>query len=119
MAKQTLQEIQALVAQLQSQAAELQRQAAELKAREVAGVVERIREAIAVYALTERDIFGRQARGAAKAASRRPLSPKLRRGVVRFQDEAGNTWTGRGKRPNWFKAAIESGKRPDDLAVRR
>ena len=119
MAKQTLQEIQAQVAQLQSQAAELERQAAELRAQEVAGVVERIREAITVYGLSERDIFGRRASRAAKVASRGQRSSKLHPGVVRFRDEAGNTWTGRGKRPNWFKAAIESGKSPDDLAVRR
>ncbi|MFG5382625.1 H-NS family nucleoid-associated regulatory protein [Yoonia sp. R2-816] len=27
------------------------------------------------------------------------------------------TWTGRGKPPDWFKAALKSGKTPDDLAV--
>lgn len=118
MAKQTLQEIQAQVAHLQSQAAELERQAAQLRAQEVAGVVERIREAINVYGLTERDIFSRRIKGATTAASRGRRSAKHRPGVVRFQDEAGNTWTGRGKRPNWFKAAVASGKHIEDLAVR-
>ncbi len=38
--------------------------------------------------------------------------------MIRFRDEAGNSWTGRGKRPNWFKAAIAAGKKPEDLAVK-
>ncbi len=117
MAKQTLQEIQAQVARLKSQAAELERQAAELRAQEVAGVIERIREAISVYGLTELDIFSRRIKSATTAANRRARTAKLRSGVIRFKDEAGNTWTGRGKRPNWFKAAIASGTNVEDLAV--
>lgn len=27
------------------------------------------------------------------------------------------TWSGRGRRPLWFVAALEAGKRPEDLAV--
>ena len=29
-----------------------------------------------------------------------------------------DSWTGCGKRPNWFKAAIAAGKKPEDLAVK-
>jgi len=36
---------------------------------------------------------------------------------VKYRDEEGRTWTGRGKRPNWFKAALEAGKKPEDFAV--
>ena len=27
------------------------------------------------------------------------------------------TWTGKGRQPNWFKAALESGKNADDLLI--
>lgn len=27
------------------------------------------------------------------------------------------TWTGRGRKPRWFDAALKSGKKPDDLAI--
>jgi DNA-binding protein H-NS len=37
--------------------------------------------------------------------------------VIRFRDDAGNGWVGRGKRPNWFRAALAAGKTPEDLAV--
>jgi DNA-binding protein H-NS len=119
MAKPTLQEIQAQVAHLQSQAAELGRQAAQLRAQEVAGVVERIRGAITAYGLTERDIFGRHGNGTTKLAKRAVKSAKVGQGAVRFRDEAGNTWGGRGRRPDWVKAAIKNGTSLEDLIVRR
>ncbi len=111
MAKQTLAEIKEHIAQLQ-------KQAEELKTQEVAAVVARIREAIAVYGLTERELFGRLGVGA-KKAGRTPAAGKRKPGVVRYRDDAGNSWTGHGKRPNWFKDAIASGKTPEDLLVRR
>lgn len=27
------------------------------------------------------------------------------------------TWSGRGRKPRWFDAALKSGKRPEDLAI--
>jgi DNA-binding protein H-NS len=61
----------------------------------------------------------RKARGskATSTAKSEPRKPKAV-GVIRFRDEAGNSWTGRVKRPNWFKAAIAAGKKPEDLAVK-
>lgn len=133
------------LAQLNAQIEKLQRQAEALRAEEVAGVIARIREAIDHYGLTAADLgFGR-AGGAAPKPRRRTGSPTKVRpkglgariaatpsagkgrtgkrpgakkpGVIRFRDQAGNTWTGHGKRPNWFKAALDAGKTPDDLAV--
>jgi len=31
--------------------------------------------------------------------------------------DASNTWSGRGRKPRWFEAALKAGKRPEDLAV--
>ena len=28
-----------------------------------------------------------------------------------------DTWSGRGRKPRWFEAALKSGKRPEDLTV--
>ena len=55
----------------------------------------------------------RAARGTAKKTGKRksPLPPK-------FRDEAGNHWSGHGKRPNWYKAALAAGKTPEDMLVR-
>jgi DNA-binding protein H-NS len=116
------------LAQINAEIEKLKKQAEEIKSREVRGVITRIKEAIKHYGLTPRDLFGkaaetataaRKARGskATSTAKSEPRKPKAV-GVIRFRDEAGNSWTGRGKRPNWFKAAIAAGKTPQDLAVK-
>ncbi len=49
--------------------------------------------------------------GATKAAKAARVS------VIKYADDQGHTWTGVGKRPNWFLAAIAAGKTADDLRV--
>jgi DNA-binding protein H-NS len=116
------------LAQINAEIEKLKKQADEIKSREVGEVVSRIKEAIKHYGLTPRDLFGKAAGAAAPAAGKgrgkktaagkaTPRKAKAA-GVIRFRDEAGNSWTGRGKRPNWFKAAIAAGKKPEDLAVK-
>jgi DNA-binding protein H-NS len=110
------------LAEIQEHIAKLQRQAEVVKAKEAAGVIERIREAIEHYGLTAADLFGSSANKTAPAKAQRANgkgSAKRRRaGVIRYQDGAGNTWTGHGKRPNWFKAALDHGKTLEDLSVK-
>jgi DNA-binding protein H-NS len=131
---------------LQRKLATLQQQVDTAKAREAVGVIERIKTAIEFYGLTASDLFGSKghpgrpstqeggrarigrppksdgvkgkvgrpakAAGAKRAAGKKaPLPPK-------YRDEAGNTWSGQGKRPNWFKAALEGGKTADQLLVK-
>jgi DNA-binding protein H-NS len=31
--------------------------------------------------------------------------------------DASDTWSGRGRKPRWFDAALKSGKRPEDMAI--
>jgi DNA-binding protein H-NS len=108
-------------AQIQKQIAQLQKEAESIKSKELDGVIGRIKEAVEHYGLTTKDIFGaaagsaprvaRKTRGRKAGAKKSPLPPK-------FRDEAGNAWSGHGKRPNWYKAAIAAGKSPEDLMIR-
>lgn len=102
--------------------------ALQAEAEEVSGVIERIKEAIQTYGLSPADLFdGRKLKtGAAKTAKAastgkapraKSSTKKKTPGVVRFRNEAGNTWTGHGKRPNWFKEALAAGKTAEELAV--
>lgn len=34
--------------------------------------------------------------------------------AVKYRDAEGNTWAGRGKRPNWVRVALADGKSLDD-----
>ncbi|HOB93750.1 MAG TPA: H-NS histone family protein [Aquabacterium sp.] len=116
-------------AQIQAQIRKLQQDAEALKAKEVAGVVARIQAAIAHYGLTPADLFGKTAgpvrrqpaaRTAAKA-DKAPKAPKAARAPspAKYQDDAGHQWSGVGKRPNWFKAALADGKTAEDLLVNK
>lgn len=46
----------------------------------------------------------------AKPTLKKPTHPP-----VRYRDSAGNTWTGRGKRPGWLAAALANGKTLDSF----
>ena len=102
----------------------LKLEAEKLRKQEVDGVVKRIREAIEHYGLTAADL-GLGARAATKGNA--PVAAKKRRGkakaakpaiVMKFRDEAGNTWGGRGKRPQWVRDALNSGKQLSDFLVK-
>ena len=32
-------------------------------------------------------------------------------------DNKSETWSGRGRKPRWFEAALKSGRKPDDMAI--
>ena len=99
-------------------------EAEKLRKQEVDGVVKRIREAIEHYGLTAADLGlgirvassklapvpAKKLRGKGKAA--KPVA------IVKFRDEAGNTWGGRGKRPQWLRDALNSGKQLSDFLVK-
>lgn len=108
--------------ELTHQIAQLTAQAELARKREVAGVISRIKEAIAVYGITASDLGldGTAAGGkpVAKApAHNRQTAAAASSGVVKYRDDAGNTWSGRGPKPGWFKAALAAGHTPEDLAA--
>ena len=117
------------LAALNAQIAALQAQADALRKKEVAEVVAKIKDAIAHYGLTAADLgLATGARNNAKspaAGGDKPAS-KLRKKAgtkpsartVKFKDDNGNTWGGMGKRPAWFKAALASGKTPEELLAK-
>jgi len=108
-------------AQIQLQIEKLKVHADALRKKEAAGVVARIREAIAHYGLTSDDLFGkvsrRQEKAPVKTASvHRKSKAKGKKVAVKFMD-GDNTWTGRGNRPRWLVAKLAEGKTLEEFAV--
>ncbi|MFM9915477.1 MAG: H-NS family nucleoid-associated regulatory protein [Rhizobacter sp.] len=106
--------------QLMKQIDVLRHQAESVKRKEVEGVIRRIKEAIEVYGLTAGDL----GLGSATTRSRRKgaAPSKVGRsaaapGKPKFRDAAGHSWSGKGPRPGWFKAALASGKTLEDLTA--
>lgn len=118
---------------LNAQIAALQAQAEAIRKREVGDVVAKIKDAIAHYGLTAADLgLGKAAPKAARAAKAQTTGkpgrklgrktagavskPKTAR-AAKYTDGAGRTWSGVGKRPDWFKAALAAGKTAEELLV--
>ena len=38
--------------------------------------------------------------------------------VVRYKDDKGNTWVGRGKRPQWLRDALAAGRKIEEFAAK-
>jgi DNA-binding protein H-NS len=72
----------------------------------------KLREKIIALAKAEgftiEELFG----GARGRKTRRPAKPKYRNPADRAQ-----IWSGRGKRPRWFNAALAAGKKEKDLLI--
>lgn len=107
--------------QVLTQIEKLQKEADALRAQEISGVVARIREAIDHYGLTPQELFGT---GVGRASAPRPArktrgaKPASRSaGAPKYHDGNGRTWTGVGKRPNWFKEALAAGRKAEDLLI--
>lgn len=104
---------------------QLQKQADALRSREKAEVVGRIKGAIAHYGISADELFGTTpAKATRKRASKvagkvRKTAAKKVGGVAKYTDGAGRTWSGVGKRPNWFKDALAAGKTAEELLVSR
>lgn len=112
--------------QVLAQIDSLQKQAEQLRKKEVAGVIERIQEAITHYGLTVEDLFGAKRPRTAptkKAQVAKSAKPRARRwkgkapvSVPKYS-LGENTWTGQGRRPKWFVEALAAGKKPEDMVV--
>jgi DNA-binding protein H-NS len=85
----------------------------------------RIRETIEHYGLTASDLGlavkakpGPKAGGAPKRRKRKGGGAAKAAAVVKYSNGAGGTWGGRGKRPQWLRDAINSGKQLSDFLVK-
>jgi len=100
---QTLNEIQAQIAQLQAKENEI-------RAAELATVVSEINQKIAAFGLRPGDLkFKPDAKGESAGIGKKA--------PIKYRDKNGKTWSGRGLKPNWLAAEISAGKSLTDFAV--
>jgi DNA-binding protein H-NS len=107
--------------QLQAQIQKLQAEAEALKAKEIDGVIARVRAAIERYGITPDQLFGKAKKsGTVRAAPKRPPARKSagkgRPVAIKYRD-GDNTWTGRGNKPRWLAARLAEGKQLAEFAV--
>jgi DNA-binding protein H-NS len=111
------------LAALQQQIQKLQDQADAIKKKEAVGVIAKIKVAIEAYGLKPEDLFGSAAEKAKRPYKAREIAPKKVAAQKKSPappkyTDGTSFWSGHGKRPQWFKDAVESGKTIEDLAVK-
>jgi DNA-binding protein H-NS len=80
----------------------------ELRKEKTAKLREKFSALAKAEGLSLDDLVGR----GGNRGARRKVKPKYRNPADRSQ-----TWTGRGKRPRWFNAALAAGKKEKDLLI--
>jgi DNA-binding protein H-NS len=112
--------------QIQKQIANLTREAEVARKKEVGGVISRIKTAIDTYGLTAADLgFTAIPKSNERSTpAKRSVEPAKRQSPVagkkvpvKYRDDAGNAWTGRGNQPRWLKAALSAGRALDDFKI--
>lgn len=102
--------------QVQKQIQALQREAEKLRAREMGGVIDRIKVAIAEYGITAEQLgFGTASRRVTvkKTPEQAPSAAK-----AKYANAQGQVWGGMGPRPAWLRAELEAGKSLEEFLVK-
>jgi DNA-binding protein H-NS len=97
----TYSQLQEQISQLEAQNAKLREEAAGARAHELKSVIDRAVATIAEYGITAAQLGFK-----ANAGTKEPSAPL----PATYSDGKGNTWGGRGKRPNWLRQALRDGK---------
>lgn len=117
--------------QIVSQIQDLKREAEKARKSELASVLKEIKRLISEYGIGPEDLGFTSAPN--KASPRGGKRIKSRSNVVatkksfrigqkvppKYQDDQGNTWTGRGKQPKWLVSALASGATLESLLITR
>jgi DNA-binding protein H-NS len=97
---------------LQKQIEALQAEAAKIRESEKSQMLAQVKEVIETYGLTPQEVFGRRGAWKAKAPGRTKSSA-----APAYGDANGNTWGGRGPRPQWLRDALNGGAQLADFAL--
>ena len=97
------------IQQLLQQREEIERQIKQMQSSARSDALAQIRELMSQYNLTVADLTVAGKKGAKKGGT---VAPKYR------DPDTGSTWSGRGLKPKWVTAALDSGKSLDDLAIK-
>ncbi|ABM41791.1 nucleoid protein H-NS [Acidovorax sp. JS42] len=103
--------------EIEAEIARLQKERDQLREGEKAGVVSRMKEAIAYYGITAADLGLSVTKRKARTGVAQAKNSKVQRAAsrIKYKDDAGRTWSGYGPKPRWFTEALASGKTEADL----
>ena len=116
MPKLSAEALKAKIAQLQKQLTAAQNNKAPA-IKKVKALMKKLGVTVADLTGGEAPAKGRPGRKPGKAAKKGP-----KRGgkvAIKYRDEKGNTWTGRGKTPRWLAEAEKAGAKRDQFLIKK
>ena len=96
--------------ELETLRADVDKAIIDLRKKEKQDALAAAQKAAAEFGYSLEELTSKKAgRGAAKAGAAEPkfINP----------DNPSQTWTGKGRQPNWFKTALDNGKSADDMLI--
>jgi DNA-binding protein H-NS len=96
--------------QLEKLGADVEKALDKLRKKDLRKVRQEMEKLAAAHGVSVADVMGSKA--PAKKAPKTKSAPKFAN-----PDDKSQTWTGKGRQPVWYKAAIEAGKTPDSMAI--
>lgn len=101
--------------EIQQQIAELQKQEKLMLAQEYSSAKEKVQSLVTTYKIPASDlIFEPESNLGAKKLK---VVSTAKKAVVKYRDEAGHSWSGRGLKPRWLSAALESGRKLEEFLI--
>jgi len=96
--------------ELLAQKAALDKQIAETQREERTGAIAKVKALMSEHGLTMADLSTRSGNAAPRKSTGK-VAAKYRNPAT------GDTWSGRGLKPNWLRSAVDSGRKLEDFAV--
>ena len=109
--------------EIQSQIEKLQKQASQIKAKEFDKTVVEIRQKMAAFGITVKDLQpAKSGKTMVVPVSKKRVGVAAKKGsttpvAAKYRGAEGQTWSGRGLTPRWMTTLIEQGKKKEDFLI--
>ena len=109
--------------EIQSQIEKLQKQASQIKAKEFDKTVVEIRQKMAAFGITVKDLQpAKSGKTMVVPVSKKRVGVTAKKGsttsvAAKYCGAEGQTWSGRGLTPRWMTTLIEQGKKKEDFLI--
>ena len=103
--------------EIQAQIAELTAKANQIRLEQHSKAVSDAQAIITSFNLKASDLVFSAPADVQEKPVKSAAQKSTQKAAIKFRDENGNGWSGRGLKPRWLTAALESGKTLADFAV--
>lgn len=108
---------------IHAQIESLRKQAEAIRTKEFAATVAEIREKMAAFGITVKDLQapakgGRKTKSAGKAKTKKTASRTGSKVAAKYKGPNGETWSGRGLTPKWLTTLVGEGRSKEEFAVK-